>query len=169
MGCPIIYEFRGDDFPLSSFYPVTITFAEETYPSLEHAYHALKTANLEQRKRFQDPTLRPGDAKKMGKKVTLRKDWNSVRVITMANLLEVKFGPTNLELRKYLASTSPKLLIEGNLWHDNFWGICFCPSCRSCSGTNKLGQMLMNLRETVLKDPTGTQGAANKLSLFSPI
>jgi predicted NAD-dependent protein-ADP-ribosyltransferase YbiA (DUF1768 family) len=43
-------------------------------------------------------------------------------------------------------------MIEGNWWHDNFWGDCYCnnksgkhPECLK-PGLNKLGLLLMNLR-----------------------
>jgi hypothetical protein len=156
MTCPIIYDFgkTTPHFFLSNFYPVeiTVTFVfpgspavTETYPSSEHAYQAAKTGILEERREFQRSytDLRPGMAKKMGRFVTLRKDWNSSRVSVMAYLLTAKFQ--NPELRERLLATAPKMLIEGNYWHDLFWGVCFC-SKHQGDGLNTLGKLLMNTR-----------------------
>lgn len=155
MTCPIIYDFgkKTPHFFCSNFYPVSITVALpalpdgesilETYPSSEHAFQAAKSRLAEERKEFQRTDLRAGMAKQMGQVVTLRKDWSSIRVSVMASLLEVKFQ--NADLRERLLETAPKMLMEGNYWHDTFWGVCFCPKHQG-EGANTLGKLLMNLR-----------------------
>ena len=45
-----------------------------------------------------------------------------------------------------LLSTSNATLVEGNWWHDNFWGDCYCPKCKGIPGANTLGRLLMELR-----------------------
>jgi ribA/ribD-fused uncharacterized protein len=155
MTCPIIYDFgkKTPHFFCSNFYPVSITVTLpalpdgepilETYPSSEHAFQAAKSRLVEERKEFQRPDLRAGMAKAMGQVVTLRKDWNSIRVAVMASLLEAKFQ--NTDLRSRLLETTPKMLVEGNYWHDTFWGVCFCAKHQG-DGSNTLGKLLMNLR-----------------------
>jgi ribA/ribD-fused uncharacterized protein len=161
MACPIIYDFgrKTPHFFLSNFYPVSITVTlvmpggesvTETYPSTEHAYQAAKTAMASERKEFQRPDLKAGMAKKMGRFVALRKDWTSSRVGVMASLLPVKFE--HADLRERLLETSPKMLVEGNFWHDLFWGVCFC-SKHQGEGLNTLGKLLMNVRRDLTVAP----------------
>ena len=40
----------------------------------------------------------------------------------MKKILEQKFSDT--ELKKKLVDTGNEKIIEGNTWHDNFWGSC---------------------------------------------
>ena len=50
-----------------------------------------------------------------------------------------------------LLSTKDRELIEGNFWHDNFWGDCSCKKCQDIEGGNRLGKLLMEIREVVGK------------------
>ncbi len=158
MTCPIIYDFgKGTPhFFLSNFYPAKIAIEkghavagleeEETYPSVEAAYQAAKTAVIEERKAFQRLDLEASMAKRMGQFVTMRKNWESVKVGVMASLLGIKFRDP--ELRARLLETSPKMLIEGVYYHDIFWGVCFCAKHRG-EGLNNLGKLLMSLRHEI--------------------
>jgi ribA/ribD-fused uncharacterized protein len=166
MTCPIIYEFKKGTpaFLYSNFFPVEITVTlliptesgamesvTETYDSVEHAFQAAKTYSAEERQAFRRPGLKAWEAKQMGRVVTLRKNWESSKVAMMARLLEIKFEKP--ELRQQLLATAPKMLMEGNYWHDNFWGTCFCPrsskGCQGSMGANNLGKLLMNLRTSI--------------------
>lgn len=163
MTCPIIYEFKmgTPGFVYSNFYPIEIKVALigadlipsaiETYPSVEHAFQAAKTYSAEEREAFRRPGLKAWEAKQMGRVVTLRKNWEASKVAVMAQLLDIKFQ--NPELRAQLLASAPKMLMEGNYWHDNFWGVCFCPrsskGCQGASGVNTLGKLLMNLRTSL--------------------
>ena len=65
----------------------------------------------------------------------------------MKEILIAKFHNTPLMQR--LLNTKDAYLIEGNQWHDNFWGICIksdCPKCQDSIGHNNLGLLLMELR-----------------------
>jgi hypothetical protein len=42
------------------------------------------------------------------------------------------------------------MLIEGNWWHDNFYGSCTCNKCVN-KGENNLGKILMKIREELLE------------------
>ena len=46
-----------------------------------------------------------------------------------------------------LLESSNYYLIEGNNWHDNYWGKCYCAKCTKIDGQNKLGAILMKLRD----------------------
>jgi len=163
MTCPIIYDFGKNtpNFFLSNFYPtpITVTFVipgaeplAETYPSTEHAFQAAKTYDVTERREFQNFEMKAWKAKQLGRVVTLRKDWNSSKVATMAALLNIKFS--NPALREALLATVPKMIIEGNYWHDIFWGVCFCTDKKHHGeGLNTLGRLLMNTRQSILTAP----------------
>lgn len=151
-----ITKFVGPRFGfLSNFYIHPITFLGVTYPSLEHAYQAAKTLDLEQRRIIlAAPT--PGQAKYLGSPrgiVTLRPDWMKIRDQIMRDLEEQKY-PSALQtahpgwdLTARLLDTGEAELVEGNTWHDNYWGDCICPRCKKILGGNKLGYMLMEIRD----------------------
>jgi ribA/ribD-fused uncharacterized protein len=130
-----INQFKGEHAFLSNFFIVQVTMDGVTYPSVENAYQAAKT--FESRTEFAHCT--PGEAKRMGQQVDLRSDWENVKDRVMFHLLEKKFQSPYL--RKKLVATHPRKLVEGNWWGDEYWG-----RCRG-KGQNKLGQMLMKLRE----------------------
>jgi hypothetical protein len=88
--------------------------------------------------------LYPGQAKKAGRGVDLRPDWEDLKLGVMAHGLRRKFE--HPELRQKLIDTYPHALVEGNYWHDNVWGDCMCPKCVSSAGRNLLGQLLEVLR-----------------------
>jgi predicted NAD-dependent protein-ADP-ribosyltransferase YbiA (DUF1768 family) len=44
-------------------------------------------------------------------------------------------------LRERLLATKNMMLIEGNDWHDTYWGVCLG------RGQNMLGKILMSVRE----------------------
>ena len=135
-----IEKFRGDYFFLSNFYPVEISMGGQVYPTLEHAYQASKTFDIDERMTVQyTPT--PGKAKRMSSDLTVRKDWDSVKVSIMRHLLEQKFSKP--QLRKMLLETGNKKIVEGNTWGDTFWGIC------KGKGENVLGKLLMEIREEI--------------------
>ena len=89
----------------------------------------------------------PGQAKRMGRHVTLRPDWEKVKIDVMRRGLELKFQDYALRVR--LIGTGSYELIEGNTWHDNTWGSCVCYKCKNIPGRNLLGNLLMELREQV--------------------
>ena len=139
-----IDSFSEDYAFLSNFWtaPLLAPFDGETYPSLEHAYQAAKTLNAAERAAIRTK-LTPGQAKRAGRKVSLRSDWEQVREAVMLELLRVKFGAE--PLRSMLLATGEAELVEGNLWHDLTWGRCSCLQ-HGGAGRNLLGQLLMTVR-----------------------
>ena len=138
--------FDGKYAFLSNFYPSPIAPFNDgiVYPTVEHAFQAYKTTDINKRKEIAaQPT--PGKAKHLGRHVELRDDWQEIRINVMYAALKEKFK--DLELRTKLLSTGNAELIEGNTWSDNFWGDCHCPKCRSIKGENNLGKLLMKIRE----------------------
>ena len=158
MNC--IVRFDGEYRFLSNFYSSEITLTHLpfdkvetepiTYVTLEHAYQAAKTAKRNERKLIVTSAT-PGAAKRFGKNVTLRPDWEDVKEKIMLGLLIEKFTKHE-DLKSKLMATKGTHLVEGNLWHDNTWGVCFCICC-SGLGKNLLGTTLMKIRdENLAKD-----------------
>lgn len=140
----MIAEFEGKYAFLSNFYHSPITYDGITYPTNEHFFQAMKTLDQEERKAIAAaPT--PGKAKRMGRHVALRSDWEEVKVDVMRTGLMLKFTDGNLASK--LIATGDEELIEGNTWHDNTWGSCMCMKCINIPGRNMLGMLLMELRK----------------------
>lgn len=142
----IIHSFYGRWAFLSNFYPSPLAWEGITYPTAEHAYNAGKTTNRAARYVIAEaPT--PALAKRKGRALELRPNWDlQVRYEVMREILWAKFTahPGRIDA---LLSTGDALLVEGNRWHDQVWGDCYCgrPQCLE-PGHNHLGWMLMELR-----------------------
>ena len=55
----------------------------------------------------------------------------------MADFLIQKFKiPT---MRQSLVDTGDIIIIEGNIWHDNFWGNCICDRYQMIDGKKYAG------------------------------
>ena len=151
-GCPIIDRFIGDYRWLSNFHPTDVP-----PKSTEHYYQAAKARNDEEGKNWKNVILAvptPGEAKKLGGKVPLRKDWEDIKVTVMQFALAKKFLGS-YELYQKLIDTKDAYLIEGTTWHDCTWGICIkkdCERCKDKKGKNILGKLLMELREILIDD-----------------
>lgn len=137
----MIAKFDGDYAFLSNFYSHTFRYKNKTYRTAEHAYQAAKCANRYDALRIkQAPT--PVAAKRLGRRVYLREDWELVKFSIMREIVLAKFTSTN-ELRRLLLSTGDQELIEGNWWGDRFWGVC------EGRGENNLGKILMEVRSEI--------------------
>ena len=141
--------FDGKFAFLSNFYESFISDGEITYPTVEHYFQAMKTPSMEEALEIAAAPS-PGRAKRLGKKCHLRADWEQVKEQVMEDGLRLKFADP--ELKQKLIDTYPHELIEGTTWHDNEWGNCSCGKCRNIPGKNKLGKMLMKLREEYMKE-----------------
>lgn len=136
-----ITSFTGDYKFLSNFYPCNVELDGEIYPSVEHAYQAAKTLDADDRKPFhQRPLPTAGESKKLGRKLKIRPDWESVKLQVMEDLLVQKFADPIL--KKQLQETGDAKLIEGNYWGDDFWGVD-----KKKGGKNHLGKLLMKIRD----------------------
>jgi len=132
---------------LSNFYPCTISFLDITYPSVEHAFQAEKTLDMEIRKKIaKAPT--PGYAKKMGRKLKLRPDWEELKDVVMFILLQQKFAIP--KFRRGLLATGDAEIVEGNNHGDSYWGVY------RGVGQNKLGKLLMRVRQEIQDEKTKT-------------
>lgn len=132
--------FRNDFAFLSNFHPVHLTFEGERYTSSEHAYQSAKTLDPWEKRMIREAPD-PGRAKKLGKGVKIRPDWESIKLSVMETILRSKFE--NPWLRSLLIDTGELELVETNTWSDTFWGVC------NGVGENNLGKLLMKIRDEV--------------------
>lgn len=136
-----ILKFDGPFFFLSNFYdPAPVEYLGAEYPTTEHAYQAAKSNDPMVRKRIREAKS-ARESKKMGRRVTLRHDWEEVKDAVMLELLRRKFKIP--ELREKLLDTGTAYLEEGNWWKDRYWGVC------EGTGLNKLGLLLMQVRSEI--------------------
>jgi len=135
-----IDRFIGDFAFLSNFFSSTIVVDGKKYSTVEHAYQAFKTESNSEREVIRGAAT-PGEAKKLGRSVTLRKDWETVKVDLMRKFIKQKFE--NPILREMLIATGEAKLIEGNSWNDRFWGVC------RGAGQNWLGRVLEEVRHEI--------------------
>jgi ribA/ribD-fused uncharacterized protein len=134
----VIGPFDGRYSFLSNFYRSPVTLDGLEYPSVEHAYQAAKTTDPEERATVRE-ALTPGLAKRLGRQVHLRPDWEDVKLAVMADLLRQKFDRP--PLAKALLETGDEELVEVNYWRDTYWGVFHG------TGENHLGRLLMERRE----------------------
>ena len=141
----MINEFKDQYRFLSNFYWSPIFYQEKLYPTAGHLFQALKTKDKKERDKIRIART-PGIAKKIGQTVSLKKDWEKIKDKLMYMIVRLKFLQ-NTELKLSLFNTKDSTLIEGNYWHDNYWGGCFCSKCKLIQGKNQLGKILMRIRE----------------------
>ena len=132
-----IDSFRGGHAFLSNFAAVKVRLDGVEFPTVEHAYMAAKTIDPRHREWVRGAST-PGKAKRMGRQITLRADWEDVKLQTMEMLLQQKCSQE--PFRSQLDATGDALLVEGNTWGDRFWGVC------RGEGENHLGKLLMKIR-----------------------
>ncbi|WP_410646242.1 NADAR family protein [Amycolatopsis sp. cmx-4-54] len=150
----VVNGFHGHYRLLSNFHEHPVTWDGFTYPSGEAGYNAGKTLDP-QRRAWIAAAPSPGEAKRRGRQVQLRDDWDDLhRYVVMQEVVASKF--TDPALRERLLETDRALLIESNTWHDQTWGCCSCPRHRSVPGRNLLGRYLMAHRAWLASEPTGT-------------
>src|SRR4051794_39898490 len=99
----MITSFEGEFRFLSNFWPCSIFSDGINFPSVEHAFQACKTNKWEEIAAIWSAET-PGQAKRLGKKVTLRPDWNEVKLQIMEDLVRQKFT-LNTSLRELLRAT----------------------------------------------------------------
>lgn len=141
----IIEKFVEENFFLSNFYPSSLWIGGVRYPTAEHAIQAHKSTDASVHDTIRSAKT-PWEAKRLGRCVALRGDWDAVKDDLMMKVLRAKFD--NPFLRAALLGTAPKRLVHGNTWNDRYWGVC------RGSGSNMLGVLLEKLRDELSADET---------------
>lgn len=155
-----ILEFQGDYRFLSNFHLCSFTWDGYTWSHSEAAFQAAKSEHPLIRKKFLH--LSPGQAKRYGRQILIRPDWDDVKIEVMAEILFAKFDQ-NPHLKQQLIDTGDAYLIEGNSWGDRFWGVS---PVGSDNGLNHLGRLLMELRtlfQLEAKAPTANAAKLEEL------
>lgn len=137
----MINSFTGEYYFLSNFYPAPVTYEGITYQNNEAAFQAQKVLDIEERKKF--ASLNPSEAKKKGRHVKLRPDWEEVKAQIMYKICYEKFNQ-NEDIGEKLVCTANQELEEGNTWGDRIWGTV------DGVGENLLGKILMAVRDQLL-------------------
>ena len=153
-----ITSFRDEFNWLSNFSRADVMLDGEVYRTVEHAYQAAKTTNPAERATVRS-LANPRFAKWAGRKVSIRADWEAVKLDVMLGFLRQKFTPGTALAEKLLA-TGDAHIEEGNHWGDVYWGTV------DGKGANHLGRLLMQVRDEVRaaqggrvsSDAPGTRG-----------
>ena len=140
-----IKTFAGAHAFLSNFWPSPINYEGIEYPTVEHAFQAAKTKDIEIRQTIAKAKT-AGAAKRAGGKRGILKDfdqvyWEANKNQIMLDICRVKFSFPGL--RDWLEATKDAALEEGNNWNDTYWGV----SLKTGKGQNNLGLILMRIRE----------------------
>lgn len=138
--CEPIYGFDGQYRFLSNFSKDRAQYDGVWYPTSENAYQAAKCADPFDRQQFLNIT--PGQAKRLGQEVTLRKDWEELKIGIMHQILTSKFSEESVG--DLLLNTGDAELHELNTWDDRFWGIIEVGGMYY--GLDHLGKVLMQVR-----------------------
>lgn len=133
----VIGPFKGPWRFLSNFWPCEICYAGLTFASVEAAYQAAKTLDQTERARF--VTMDAKQAKRAGKKLVLRSDWDAIKLALMTDLVRQKFLDPELQTKLLVTGDDP--IVELNAWRDTYWGVC------KGVGENHLGRILMAVRD----------------------
>ena len=139
----VIDKFDGEYFFLSNFYPCDVNYDGMKFRNAEAAFQSAKTVFSIEKSTF--TVLDASSAKKLGRQVLLRKDWEQMKDKVMYDVCYAKFSQ-NPELLQKLLNTSDSILIEGNTWGDRIWGIY------KGEGENRLGKILMQIRDELRKE-----------------
>ncbi len=151
----IINKFADENHFLSNFAFCKIKYEGIEYPSTEHAYQAAKSLDFDVRLKISKLDS-PGKSKQAGQKIQIREDWDSVKNQIMYDICKIKFSQRYFKMR--LLATDDAYLEEGNHWHDNFWGVCYCGNCpihkrQPKDNQNHLGIVLMRIRSEFQINP----------------
>ena len=132
----MIKEFQGEHRYLSNFAHSPLEYKDVKYLNAEAAFHAQKQDG----RQAEFSNLNPSEAKRLGRQVNLRSDWEQVKEQIMYEVVSAKFLQ-NPPLMFKLIHTDEQELEEGNSWGDTYWGVC------RGTGQNKLGRILMAVRD----------------------
>lgn len=130
---------RDKYFFLSNFFPCQlydIDFPDITYMSVEAAFQAAKVTTHSERTAFSEAD--PSTAKRLGRRVRLRPDWESVKDSIMEQYLRQKFSPGSRLATRLVSVDEP--IVEDNTWGDRYWGRV------NGVGKNMLGILLERIR-----------------------
>lgn len=143
-----IRRFIGTYFYLSNFAESPIAIKGVLYPTVEHAFQAMKAGDHRTTWLQVAACGTPAEAKRFGRRIQLRPDWEEKKTFIMHECLRAKFA-SNPGLGVKLDETGDRFLEEGNNWGDREWGTV------DGAGANRLGFLLMFVRTERRLVPAG--------------
>lgn len=137
----MISGFNGKYFFLSNFYEAPFPYKGVIAKTGEHAFQATKTVDVNERLAILAAAT-PGEAKALGRRCTLRSNWEFYKDAVMLDVVRAKFT-SDYGLSKMLLETGTQRLVETNHWGDKYWGVC------NGEGLNRLGEILETVRQEI--------------------
>ena len=138
------YSTAGEYGCFSNFSRNSIYLKGKRWPTSEHYFQSQKFAGESDEEEIRK-AAKPSLAASIGRdrKRPLRRDWESVKEQVMLEALRAKFKQHE-ELKAILLGTGDAILVEHTA-NDSYWG-----DGGDGSGKNRLGQLLMKVREELL-------------------
>ena len=141
-----VHGFRNEFAFLSNFFAAPVEIGrwngkdveKLVLPTSEHHYQFLK-ARYHAGQQAIINCATPGQAKREGRRIIMKPDWNVKRTGYMTIVVRAKFDQ-HPELAEKLMAIDGEIVEENN-WNDTFWGVC------NGVGENHLGKILMSTRE----------------------
>lgn len=157
------YSTSDDYGDFSNFAAWPIKVDGKTWPTSEHYFQAQKFLDEKYREEIRRVSS-PMVAARMGRDRSkpLRKNWESVKEQVMRKALRAKFEQ-HPELRALLLATAPAKLVE-HTENDAYWG-----DGGNGKGKNRLGYLLMELREQLAIEVTSRWLMGGKTDKFFPV
>lgn len=156
-GAGVISDFRKKNSFLSNFFEKPFIWKDRMFMSAEGAFQSEKSTDPAVQEKFTRMT--PKEAKEAGRRLALRPDWESVKDEIMEEIIYEKFSQNDSILYK-LIETGNATLIEGNTWHDTYWGV----DAFSGEGENKLGIILMKVRARLIDELGDAESIAEAMA-----
>lgn len=132
--------YETSNFVFSNFSAHSIEFGGVLYPTAEHAFHAQKFDDNQLRSQIRSCSS-PLAAWELARefKPNRRKDWDSVKVSVLTEIVRAKVAQ-HLDVKEALLATGTEEIVEVNP-NDEFWG-----KGADGTGQNQTGKILMRVR-----------------------
>jgi DNA-directed RNA polymerase II subunit RPB2 len=139
----------------STYHRVALMLDGKAYPTVEHYFQAMKFPDHPEYQETIRVSKTPAQAKRLGKttEFTGRSDWSTEKDAIMLKALREKFSDRHPKLKQMLLETN-EALIQDISPLDNYWGVG-----KKGTGQNKLGKLLMTVRDELRLQGAGGAGA----------
>ena len=146
------YNVQDEYGCFSNFAIFPIKLKGKMWPTSEHYFQAQKFVGKKNKNEIRKASS-PMVAARKGRerKRKIRKDWEKIKESTMKDAIYAKFTQHD-ELKEVLLSTGSSTLVE-RTDKDLYWG-----DGGDGSGKNRLGILLMQLRDQLVKEENGKRG-----------
>jgi ribA/ribD-fused uncharacterized protein len=153
-----VLGFRGRHRFLSNFWEAEVEAYRLRFPSVEHAYVAAKIhpgddapSRAAAREKMLEiaRTPSPGAVKRLGRALSLRPDWEEVKLGFMTELVRRKFEG-HPDLAQMLIDTGDVPIVELNRHGDTIWGMVMS-GADDMIGRNMLGEILEARRAALVQ------------------